>query len=83
MPLELTQHARNMLRQRGIDEAWVERTVQDPEATEQDRIDPALEHCVRRIPECGNRVLRVIADRSVTPNRIVAAFFDRGVKVSS
>jgi hypothetical protein len=48
-----------------------------PEATEADPIDPDLEHRLARIPEWGNRVLRVIINgKTVTP-RIVTAFFDR------
>lgn len=83
MRLDLTRHARGMLAERGISEAWVERTVEDPEALERDRIDPKLEHCLRRIPEHGNRVLRVVADRSVSPPRVVTAYFDRNAKVVS
>ena len=81
MSLDLTQHAREMLAEREISETWVERTVAGPEGLEPDRIDPGLEHCLRRIPEYGNRVLRVIADRSVSPVRVVTAFFDRSAKV--
>jgi hypothetical protein len=81
MPLELTQHARNMLRERGISEAWVELALDSPEATERDRVDSKFEHCLRRIPEYGNRVLRVVADRSVSPTRVITAYFDRGAKV--
>jgi len=83
MPLTLTRHARSMLAERGISEAWVERVVADPEATERDRIDSKLEHCLRRIPEKENRVLRVVTDRSDSPPRVVTAYFDRGAKVGS
>lgn len=83
MPLYLTQHARDMLRERGIDEAWVERTVTNPETTERDRVAPGIEHCLSHIPEYGNRVLRVVADRSISPPRVITAYFDRGAKVNS
>ena len=83
MPLDLTRYARDMLSERGIDEAWVERAVESPEVVERDRVDAVLEHCLRRIPENAGRVLRVVADRSVSPVRVVTAFFDRGAKVSS
>ncbi len=81
MPLEMTQHARDMLAERGIAEAWVERAVTNPEAVETDETDLGLEHCLQRVPEYGGRVLRVIADRSTSPVRIVTAYFDRGAKV--
>ncbi len=83
MPLELTQHARDMLVERGISETWAERAVTNPEAVETDETDPGLEHCLQRVPEYGDRVLRVIADRTVSPVRIVTAYFDRGAKVKS
>ena len=70
-----------MLAGRGISETWVERAVTDPEAVETDKIDPGLDHCLKRIPEYGDRVLRVVADRSASPVRIVTAYFDRGAKV--
>lgn len=48
-----------------------------PERVELDEVDPDLEHRLARIPEFGNRVLRVIVNPSVTPARIVTVFFDR------
>jgi hypothetical protein len=83
MSLDLTQHAREMLGERGIEEAWVERAVGNPESTERDPVDPMLEHCLCRIPEYGNRVLRVVANRSMSPPRVITAYFDRGAKVIS
>jgi len=77
MACELTEHAREALEKRNIDLAWVERTIATPEATEPDPIDSDLEHRLARIPEWGNRVLRVIVNRTATPTRIVTAFFDR------
>jgi hypothetical protein len=70
-----------MLSERQIELLWVERTVEAPEAVEQDRVDPRLEHCLRRIAERGDRVLRVIADRAGVPARVVTAFFDRDARV--
>ena len=77
MAYELTEHARESLDRRNIDLAWVERTIDAPEATEPDPVDADLEHRLARIPEWGNRVLRVIVNRTVTPLRVVTAFFDR------
>jgi hypothetical protein len=77
MAYELTEHARDALEKRKIELAWVECVFDTPEATEADPVDPDLEHRLARIPEWGNRVLRVIVNRKTTPPRIVTAFFDR------
>ena len=83
VPVQLTRHARAMLAERRIEVAWVERTVEAPESVEQDRVDPRLEHCLRRIPEHGDRVLRVVADRTGDSARVVTAFFDRDARVTT
>ncbi len=77
MAYELTEHARDALEKRKIELAWVERVLDLPEATEADPVDLDLEHRLARIPEWGNRVLRVIVNGKTTPPRIVTAFFDR------
>jgi hypothetical protein len=77
MAYELTEHARDSLEKRKIELSWVEKTIAAPEAVEPDPVDPDLEHRLARIPDWGNRVLRVIVNRSATPLRIVTAFFDR------
>lgn len=77
MDYELTEHAHDALEKRKIELAWVERAIDTPESTEADPVDPDLEHRLVRIPESGNRVLRVIVTRTATPLRIVTAFFDR------
>lgn len=73
----LTEHARDALERRHIALAWVERTCDAPDATEADPVDSDLEHRLSRIPEWGDRVLRVIVNGKTTPPRIVTAFFDR------
>jgi Domain of unknown function (DUF4258) len=77
MSYVLTEHARDALEKRQIAVAWVECVFDAPEATEADPVDPDLEHRLARIPEYGNRVLRVIVNGKTTPPRIVTAFFDR------
>jgi hypothetical protein len=71
-----------MLAERRIEVAWVERKVEVPEAIEPDRVDPRLEHCLRHLPEYGNRVLRVVADRAGDPAQVVTAFFDRDARIT-
>lgn len=77
MDYVLTEHAQDALEKRRIPLAWMERAFNAPEVTEADPVDPDLEHRLARIPEWGNRVLRVVVNRKVTPPRIVTAFFDR------
>lgn len=77
MDYVLTEHARDMLEKRQIPVAWMERALRMPEATEADRMDPALEHRLVRVPEFGNRVLRVIVNCEKVPPAVVTIFFDR------
>lgn len=77
MDYVLTEHARDALEKRRIPVAWMERAFHAPEATEAHQVDPALEHRLARIPEWGNRVLRVIVNGRRTPPRIVTVFLDR------
>jgi hypothetical protein len=77
MDYVLTEHARDALRKRQIALAWMERALSAPEATEADPVDPDLEHRLARIPEFGNRVLRVIVNGRRTPPLVVTVFFDR------
>ena len=71
-------HFRDMLRERGIERDWVERTLAEPDETE-DR-DDGTRHFLRRIPEHGNRWLRVIVNVAETPRRNVTVFFDRRLR---
>jgi hypothetical protein len=77
MDYVLTRHAEDALEKRRIARAWVEKAMNAPDATEPDAVDPDLEHRLARIPEWGNRVLRMIVNAKRTPPRIVTAFFDR------
>ena len=80
MDYELSQHADNVVATRGIQAAWIERVVAAPDRIERDPMDTELEHRLGRIPEHGDRVLRVILKPSVTPMRIITAYFDRTMK---
>jgi hypothetical protein len=52
----------------------------NPDRTEPGKVDPSLTHALGRIPEHGDRVLRVVYNGNVDPPRIVTAYFDRGQK---
>jgi hypothetical protein len=73
-------HARTVLTERSIDTEWVERVFVRPEKLTVDRDDPDLRHAFGRIPEHGNRVLRVVYNGSKRPATIVTAYFDRGMR---
>ena len=75
-----TQHAQDVIDARGIDPAWVALTLGLPEATLRDARDPQLTHALRRIPEHGGRVLRVVYTRRTDPPRVVTAYFDRTLR---
>lgn len=73
----LTEHARDAMEKRQIDLAWLEHAFATPDAIEADPVDSELQHRLARIPDWGNRVLRVIVNPTTTPPRIVTVFFDR------
>ena len=73
-----TAHFTNMIEERGIDREWIDRAVINPDDVF-DRSD-GTRHYIVRIPEFGNRWLRVIVNISVSPNRFVTAFFDRRLR---
>ncbi len=77
MDYVLTEHARDAMEKRQIRVAWMEHVLTQPEVTQADRVDPDLEHRLARIPEFGNRVLRVIINSKRMPPLVVTAFFDR------
>lgn len=68
------------MRERKIDPAWLERTIENPDRSEPDEDDPAMEHRLAAIAEQGYRVLRVVCDPRKEPLRIVTIHFDRSMK---
>jgi hypothetical protein len=49
----------------------------DQAGGEPDREDPELRHALARIPEYGDRVLRVVYNQTTVPWRIITVYFDR------
>lgn len=80
MNYQLTEHARTALRERAIPIEWLERTLAAPELKASDPADATLERRYRRIPEHENRVLRVVVNTTVVPERVVSVYFDRTMK---
>ena len=66
--------------ERGIAIEWIEVALREPESVIADSDDPELYHALRRIPEFGDRILRVVFNQTSTPKRVVTAYFDRTPK---
>jgi hypothetical protein len=77
---ELSSHAVTVIAERQIEMGWIGRVLENPDRTEPGKADPSLTHAFGRIPERGDRVLRVVYNAGVDPPRIVTAYFDRGQK---
>ena len=80
MTYTLTQHARDAMEKRGIPTEWLKRTLVAPQWREPDATDPELEHRFAVISEYDHRVLRVIVNTRVTPERVVTLYFDRKMR---
>ena len=81
MVIEDSVHFREMLEERKIQREWVERTEREPEQVEER--DDGTRHLIKRIPEHGNRWLRVVVNVALVPNRRVTAFFERRLRKES
>ena len=80
MKYDLTQHARDVIDERQISLDWLERVLANPSLIEASTTDPELESRFAKIPEFGDRVLRVVVNTRVVPERIVSVYFDRKMK---
>ncbi len=76
----LSAHAKFVIVERSIKLEWLEHVLHHPEKVEADRAGATLKHAMGRIPEHGNRVLRVVYNGSVRPVRVVTVYFDRAMK---
>lgn len=80
MTYTLSTHAVDTIRERRIRSEWIDIAMAHPTLVEPDAEDSTLMHALRTIPEYGDRVLRVIYNRTKQPPHIVTAFFDRSMK---
>ena len=72
---EFSAHSKDMLKERNIAEEWVWRTLNTPDRKH--RGDDGNMHYTKTIQERDGRVLRVVVNADVQPNRIVTVFFGR------
>jgi hypothetical protein len=75
MDFKLSEHTKEMLKERHIVEEWVRRTLDDPDWKDT-RIDNNV-HYFKGITEHGGRILHVVLNPHVSPQKIVTVFFDR------
>jgi hypothetical protein len=75
---ELSLHALNMLVEREIMEEWIWQALSSPDRTSSE--DDGTLHYIKAIVERDNRVLRVIVNTGVDPQRIITIFFDRRLR---
>ena len=80
LELEYTRHAIRAMEERIIRRDWVETVVTEPALRTSDPNDPEVERFFCRIPEHGDRVLRVVVNTRAAPWRVVSVFFDRNVR---
>ena len=73
--IEFSIHAKDMLGERNIREDWIWRTIDTPDRKLTGK-DGNM-HYTKAIKEREGRILRVVVNPNVQPNRIVIAFFDR------
>ncbi len=76
--IRYTHHAEEVMRERGIEPAWVARTLDEPEIDEVDPGDPGLRRAFRIVPERDGRTLRVVYARDEAGFRVITTFLDRG-----
>lgn len=80
MGLIYTEHAKHTVEMRQIQHEWIALCLENPDLREPDPKDSELELFYRKIPEYGNRVLRVVVNTKLAPWTIVTVFFDRRMK---
>ena len=73
-----SKHALDMMEERNILENWVRRALNESETTFTG--DDKNLHFTKAITEKENRVLHVVVNPAVSPQRIVTLFFDRRLR---
>ncbi|MCK4506324.1 MAG: DUF4258 domain-containing protein [Candidatus Aegiribacteria sp.] len=73
-----SKHFADMLKERGIKKEWVDLVFDSPDRVEEK--GDGTRHFIKRIPEFGNRWLRIIVNTTTTPEILITAYFDRRVR---
>jgi hypothetical protein len=69
-----------MIAERLIERAWIEQTIINPEILEPDPYRSEVKRAFRRIPERGDRYLRVAYVEIEGTIKVITLFLDRGKK---
>ena len=75
--MDFSRHARSQITERKIERQWVVKTVSEPEFVREDANDQNVILAFRRIPEAGDRWLRVVYTARAEKVIVITAFFDR------
>ena len=73
-----SKHFADMLIERGIKKEWVNLVLDSPDRVEEK--GDGTRHLIKRIPEFGNRWLRIVVNTTTAPEILVTAYFDRRVR---
>jgi hypothetical protein len=74
---DYSDHAIEMLAERGIAREWVERTVLNPDVVEPDPRHSERARAYKALPERDGKVLRVVYVASDQAFRVITLFLDR------
>lgn len=80
MAVKFTNHAKQRIESRNIEESWIEKIVSNPILTDTDSKNENLIHYYGRVDETGDRILRVVGKTLNGDILIITAFFDRGMR---
>jgi len=76
--IQFSTHAKEMLSERRIFEEWIWLAINSPD-TQSIETDGNI-HYLKKIQENQGRILRVVVNSNIEPNRIVTVFFDRRLR---
>ena len=72
-----SDHANEMLAERGLEREWVERAILGPDIVERDPKHPDRVRAYKALPERDGRVLRVVYVELGEAYRVITLFLDR------
>ena len=75
--IRYTHHAEEAIAERGIDRAWIEATLAQPDRTEPDP-RPGVTRSYRAVPQFSGRVRRVVHRTAGDDLVVITVHFDRG-----
>jgi hypothetical protein len=76
--VEYTWHFRTVIEERAIPMSAIKAALAEPEKVEEHPDE--TKHFLRRIPQHGNRWLRVVVNTKAVPMKAITAFFDRRLR---